>query len=255
MLHHQNAQAFKLERASTDRHGMNPLNFALFDLTGVEFAPRIPKMHNETMWGFGRRDEYNNLIITPDKIIKKDYIIDDWDNMQRMVASMLTSEAIPSVIIGKMSSRNYRSKTKLAFSHYNHIVRSNFILRCINDKRFRWAIECALNRGEAFNNLYRAIALLNGGKFRGQSEAEMMLWDQCSRLVAEIILYYNAYILNHMYVNSKTQAEKDLIIALSPGAWVHINMIGYYRFCGLDNSRFIDEILTKWDWQQALKNG
>lgn len=172
MLHHQNSQSFKLERASTDRHGMNSLNFALFDLTDIDFAPRIPKMHNETLWGFGKHEEYTDFIISPDKIIRKDYIIEDWDNMQRMLVSMLTGEAIPSVIVSKMSSGNYRSKTKLAFAHYNHIVRSNFILRCINDMRFRWAIECALNRGEAFNNLYRAIALLNGGKFRGQSEAD-----------------------------------------------------------------------------------
>ena len=112
-----------------------------------------------------------------------------------------------------------------------------------------------LHRGEAFNNLYRAVALLNGGKFRGQSEAEMMLWDQCSRLVAAIILYYNAYILNHLYINAKSQAEKDLILALSPGAWIHINLLGYYRFCGLESSQFVDEWLSKWDWQQALKVG
>ncbi len=253
LAHHQNAQAFKLERASTDRHGMNALNFALFDLTELEFAPRIPKMHNETLWGFGQHKEYSDLIITPHKMIKKDYIVDDWDNIQRIIASMLTGDAIPHVVIGKMASSKYRSKTKLALMHYNHIVRSNFILRCINDKRFRWAIECALNRGEAFNNLYRAIALLNGGKFRGQSEAEMLLWDQCSRLVASIIVYYNAYILNHLYVNAKSQAEKDLLIALSPGAWAHINMIGYYRFAGIDSARLIDQMLTNWDWQQALK--
>jgi len=118
-----------------------------------------------------------------------------------------------------------------------------------------WAIECALNRGESFNGLYRAIALLNGGKFRGQSETEMILWDQCSRLVAAIILYYNAYILNHLYVNAKTQAEKDVIVALSPGAWIHINMVGYYRFRGLDASRFVDQLLEKWNWQEALRIG
>ena len=56
-------------------------------------------------------------------------------------------------------------------------------------------------------------------------------------------------------MNAKTQAEKDAIIAFSPGAWVHINMVGYYRFCGLDSGWFIDQMLEKWDWQQALKIG
>ena len=246
---------FKVDRASTDRHGINPFNFSWFDLADSEHAPRIPKPHRERLWEFGKHSDYSNLIITPDSIGNKNYIFDELDNMQRVMVSMLTGVAIPSVVLAKMSPDKYRSKTKLAFSHYNNIVKSEFILKTINDKQFRTAIEFALNRGEAFNNLYRAIALLNGGKFRGQSEAEMILWDQCTRLVASIILYYNAYILNHLYLNAKSQAEKDLILALSPGAWIHINMLGYYRFCGLDSSRFLDDWLTKWDWQQALKIG
>ncbi len=83
----------------------------------------------------------------------------------------------------------------------------------------------------------------------------MMIWDQCSRLVAAVILYYNAYILNYLYLKAKTQEEKDLIIALSPGAWVHINMLGYYQFCGLESSKFIDDWLEQWAWQQSLKIG
>jgi TnpA family transposase len=175
--------------------------------------------------------------------------------LQRLLVSMLTGEAIPSIVISKMSSQKYRSETKLALMHYNNIVRSEFILRYINDKHFRRSIECALNRGEAYNNLYRAITLLNGGKFRGQSEVEMMVWDQCSRLVAAVILYYNTYILNHLYLDAKTQEEKDLLIGLSPGAWVHINFLGYYQFSGLESSRFIDQWLAQWDWQRVFKNG
>lgn len=79
--------------------------------------------------------------------------------------------------------------------------------------------------------------LCYGGKYREQSEPEMLLWDQCGCLIASIIVYYNAYTLNHLYVNAKSLAEKDLLIALSPGAWVHINMIGYYRFAGINSTR------------------
>ena len=253
MVHHQNMRDFKIKRASTDRHGMNPFNFGYFDLTDMDYAPRIPKPHRETLWGFGKHSDYGGLIICPDKMINKNFIMDDWDNMQRTMVSMLTGIAIPSVLIGKMSPSKYRSKTKLAFTHYNHIVRSEFILKIINDKNYRIAIEYALNHGEAFNNLYRAVALLNGGKFRGQSEAEMVLWDQCSRLVAAIILYYNAYILNHLFVNARSEMEKEVILGFSPAAWIHINMLGYYKFCGPENNRFLDDWLAKWDWQQALK--
>ena len=55
---------------------MNALNFALFDLTDLELAPRIPKMHNETLWGFGRHKDYNDLIVTPDIMVNKNYVLD-----------------------------------------------------------------------------------------------------------------------------------------------------------------------------------
>lgn len=209
MVHHQNTSEFNIKYASTDKHGMDILNFGWFDLTDKIYAPRIPKIHNQTLWGFGRHKDYSDFIVKPGKIVNKNYIVHDWDNMQRTLVSALTGEVVPSILIAKMASGNYRSKTKLAFAHYNHIVRSEFILNYLNDKNFRRAIECALNRGEHFNSLYRAITLLNGGKFRGQSEVEMMIWDQCTRLIAAIILYYNAYILNYLYQNAKTQEEKS----------------------------------------------
>lgn len=59
--------------------------------------------------------------------------------------------------------------------------------------------------------------------------------------------------LNHWYVNAKTQEERDVLAALSPGAWVHINLVGYYRFRGLVVGRLIDPLLSRWNWQEALK--
>ena len=60
--------AIKPTYLSTDKHGSNPLNFGLFDLTDLVFAPRIPKPHNETFWGFGNAKDYDdNYIIKPTK--------------------------------------------------------------------------------------------------------------------------------------------------------------------------------------------
>ena len=49
MAFHQNMMNFKVDRASTDRHGINPFNFSWFDLADSEHAPRIPKLHRERL--------------------------------------------------------------------------------------------------------------------------------------------------------------------------------------------------------------
>ena len=97
--------------------------------------------------------------------------------------------------------------------------------------------------------------MLNGGKFRGQSEVEMMIWDQCSRLIAAIILYYNTYILNHLYLNASTEEEKCFLLSLSPGAWVHIKLLGHYIFSDADHSELIEQWLAKWNWHAHFQSG
>jgi hypothetical protein len=45
----QNISEIKVKVISTDKHGMNAFNFALFDLIDLLFTPRIPKPHNEEL--------------------------------------------------------------------------------------------------------------------------------------------------------------------------------------------------------------
>ena len=159
MVHNQNTSEIKPKHISTDKHGVNSLNFALCDFTDLVFAPRIPKPHKETLWGFGSAKNYEGMIVRPTHFIDEELIESEWDNIQKLVASILTGETAPNILIRKLASKNYSSRTKKALVQYNNIVRSHFILLYIHDPEFRRAIMLALNRGELYNNLYsRAIA-------------------------------------------------------------------------------------------------
>jgi hypothetical protein len=152
MAHHQNTSEIKPTILSTDKHGMNVLNFALFDFTDMIYAPRIPKIHREILWGFGHDKDYEGLLIKPTQFVNsedEDLIVAEWDNMQRVTASLLTGEASPSTIIRKLCAKEYTSQTKKALVLYNHLVRSRFILTFLHNKEFRRAILYALNWGGA----------------------------------------------------------------------------------------------------------
>lgn len=94
---------------------MNVLNFGLFDFTDKIYAPRNSKPHREILWGFGSTKNYEGFIIKPIKFVEENLIIDEWDNIQHMVAPLLHGDAKPSTIIKKLASKDYRSKTKKAF--------------------------------------------------------------------------------------------------------------------------------------------
>jgi len=110
---------------------------------------------------------------------------------------------------------------------------SIYMLNYIDDQVIRQNVHRALNRGEAYHQLRRAIANVHGTKFRGENDKEIELWNECARLMANCMIYYNATILNGLL--SKLQEEKnhqliELLKYLSPVAWVNINLYGFYSF-------------------------
>lgn len=120
-------------------------------------------------------------------------------------------------------------------------------------EEFRRAITNVLNRGEKYNQLYQAIALLNGGTLKGSNEVEMEIWNQCTRLIASIIHYYNAYTLNQLYVRATTKEERGFILQFLPTAWGHINLLGRYEFCTEVKSDWLHDWIKSFDWKRFQK--
>ena len=69
----------------------------------------------------------------------------------------------------------------------------------------------------ARHKLVRAVAYANG-KLRVRTDQEQQLWSECSRLLANCIIYYNACILSELALAEFGPAPAILIIAAIPGA-------------------------------------
>ena len=89
------------------------------------------------------------------------------------------------------------------------------------------------NRGESYHKLRRAVSYANFGKLRFKTEHEQQLWGECSRLLTNCIIYYNATILSHLLAHKKSTGDVQgavLLKQVSPVAWQHINLYGRYEF-------------------------
>ncbi|WP_353073931.1 Tn3 family transposase [Tunturiibacter gelidoferens] len=79
----------------------------------------------------------------------------------------------------------------------------------------------------------RAISYVNSGKFRVKTEAEQQIWNECSRLTASAIIYYNTLLLSRVYEQKLPAGDLEAIRILkstSPVAWRNINLIGKFDF-------------------------
>jgi TnpA family transposase len=221
---------------STDTHGTNEVNFAILHLFGYRFAPRYQDIYdrvNKSLYGFKHPSQYNEGPIKPVRKINTDLIIEEWENIQRIIVSLATKTTTQSIIIGKLSAYARKNKTKRALWEYDNIIKSLYFLDYIDLSPLRQNVQRALNRGESYHKLRRAISHANFGKLRFKTEQEQQIWNECSRLLTNCIIYYNASILSNLLAyKEKNSNDKDIALLkqVSPVAWQHINLYGRYEF-------------------------
>jgi hypothetical protein len=116
-------------------------------------------------------------------------------------------------------------------------------------------VQRALNRGESYHKLRRAVAYAYSGRLRVKTELEQQVWSECSRLLANCVIYYNVCILSELLERAERRGDHeqaDQIKRLSPVSWKHINFYGQYHF--LETADGID-LAAIVDWLETLNNG
>lgn len=253
---------------STDTHGTNQVNFAILDLFGYQFAPRYKQISSRAKMVYSFRNPiyYEDELLKPVRKINQSLLHDEWDNIQRIMASLALKNTTQSTIIRKLSAYSRTNKTKQALWEYDNIVRTEYILRYLNSRQLRRNVQKALNRGESYHNLRKYIAYVNQGKFRVHSVQEQQVWSECTRLVANCMVYYNTYLLTELLHQQQSQLENvahretaiqgennilqlqeaiATIKQVSPIAWRHIHIYGTYQFLRRD---------ALIDWKEVIKN-
>jgi TnpA family transposase len=221
---------------STDTHGTNEVNFVLLHMFNYQFAPRYKAIQEKvrtSLYGFHHPSQYGDLILKPIRKIQTELIVEEWDNLQRIFVSLARKTTTQSIIVGKLSAYARRNKTRQALWEYDNIIRSLYLLAYIDSPPLRQNVQRALNRGENYHQLRRAVSYANFGKLRLKTEEEQQLWNECCRLITNCIIYYNASILSRLLAHKEAAGDRagaELLTQVSPIAWQHINLYGRYEF-------------------------
>jgi hypothetical protein len=98
---------------------------------------------------------------------------------------------------------------------------------------WRQHVQRALNRGENYPQLRRAVAYAHFGTLRFRTEYEQHLWGECSRLLTNCIIVYTATLLSKLLALKERPGDQAGVAGLtrvSPVAWQHVNWYGRYEF-------------------------
>ena len=234
---YNNTSDLKITAVSGDMHSINRVNFALMYLFNYDFMPRFTQINrkaDKNLVAFKKPNEYKKSLIKPSKKINRQLIIDEWDNILRIVASIAMKETSQSTVVRKLSSYTKINATLKALIEFDRIVMSLYMLKYIDDIEIRRNVHRALNRGEAFHQLRSAILKVSGKQLLGKTDKMLAINNQCNRILACCMIYYNTALLSALLEEAKQRGDLLLyneIKRLSPVAWQHFNMLGTFTFC------------------------
>jgi TnpA family transposase len=236
---------------SVDTHGTNHLNSALLYVFGDRFAPRYRDICDKvrtSLVGFQHPSRYADAILKPIRKVRENDIVREWDECRRVFVSLARKETTQSTLVRKLSSHARHSRTKRALWEYDGIHSSLHLLDYVDSPSLRQNIQKALNRGENYHQLRRAISFAGFGKLRFKLEYEQDLWSECSRLIANCIIFYNASILSRLLEHQERTGDirgADATKKVSPVAWQHINLQGRYEFQKAPDVLNVDAIIRE----------
>ncbi|MDQ6661460.1 MAG: Tn3 family transposase, partial [Chloroflexota bacterium] len=221
---------------STDTHGTNQVNFALLSIFGYQFAPRYAEIEQKVrtaLYGFAHPSQYGDVILKPIRKLNTELIMAEWDNLMRIFVSLALKRTTQSIIVGKLNAYTRKNKTRQALWEYDNIISSLYLLDFVDSPLMRKNVQRALNRGENYHQLRRAVSYANFGKLRFKTSEDQQLWHECSRLITNCIIFYNTSILSRLWAHKEATGNvegAELIGQVSPVAWQHINFYGRYEF-------------------------
>jgi TnpA family transposase len=232
-----------------DMHSVNKANFALLHWFGGELRPRFTNLKKELNNAFCGKDpeNYQRFLVQPVGQINRQLILDEKKNIDQVVATLALKEMSQSTLVRKLCALSPQNNTRKAIFEFNRLTRSIYILKCILNPTILLYVHRSQNRIESYHNLRASISKISGGKaLLGRTDIEVEISNQCGRLIAVAIIYYNSSIQSRLLEKTDENNKKQLKFLknkMSPVAWQHLHFTGHFTFYDKKYNIDIDKII------------
>src|SRR5712691_2996995 len=220
---------------TTDTAGATEIIFALFDLLGLRFTPRLRDIGSRRLYRSGAIDLHHYPRLQPyiTGRINRQRVLDWWDDMLRAAGSMKLGHVTASLLVQKMQAYPQQNALAQALQEYGRLVRTLHVLRWYANNEDRRRVMRQLNKGEALHDLRAALMIANKGQLRRKRGEELVNQASCLNLVTNAVILWNTVYMAEAVAQLKREGypinESDLA-HIWPTRYEHINVYGRYHF-------------------------
>lgn len=230
-----NETDLQLDEHTTDTHGYSDLNFALFDLVGKHFYPRIKDLKNQRLYkvvGNGIPPiTYPALKFTG--TVNVDYLKKHKDEMTRIAASLIMGTVTPPTLITKLQAYPKQNNLMYVLQSYGQLVKTIFICKYLLSQPLRKKINAQLNKGEQLHGLRAYLWFGGDGIIRKRQEQEQQITARSLNLLTNIVIVWNTIYIQEVLKQLQKegiQIDETDFEHISPAPFEHINRLGKYSF-------------------------
>jgi len=127
-----------------------------------------------------KNEDQSGWKIKPAKYINRKIIEECWDDILRLLVTIKQKETTASDIFRRLNSYSKQHRLYQGLKAFGQIIKSQFILRYLDDVELRQAIESQLNKVELANRFTRAVAVGNPREFTQGDKEEQEIVEACN---------------------------------------------------------------------------
>ena len=220
----------------TDTAGYTDLIFGLFTLLGFRFAPRLRDLPDQTLYRARKGFDYGVLMPTLKKDIRVDLIVQHWDDLNRIAASLKDGLIRPSLLISKLQAKQQQNPIQQALQELGRISKTLHILEYVDDPALRRRVLIGLNKGEHLHSLARNLAFGRQGRFHDRGYEAQLNRASALSLVINAIAVWNTRYFERAEAELTQQhipLPEEVWQHISPFQWSHMHLNGSYHFTEL----------------------
>jgi TnpA family transposase len=129
--------SFDIQEHFTDTGGASDHVFGLFALTGRRFAPRLRNLKDRKLHTFEKPDAYPALQEHIGVPINTSLIMEYWDDLLHLAASIQTRTVAPSTILKRLAASRNPSQLARALRELGRLERTLFMIEWYSDPALR----------------------------------------------------------------------------------------------------------------------
>ena len=193
--------------------------------------PRLKDLPDQVLSRIDREADYGALQPLLRGSINLALILEQWDQLVRLAASLKDRLTPAHVIMQRLINTNASDRLAGALSQLGRLMKTLHILRYIQEEPLRDAIQLQLNRGEFRHILAKWLFFANQGGFRSGDYEEVMNKASSLSLLSNAVLVWNtvhiARIVDQLRAAGHEVRDEDLA-RVSPLAHAHVIPNGSY---------------------------